>query len=69
MPDITMCMTEDCPLFKECYRAQAVPNPYRQSYAKFEWVKKMDGTACQHFILLYGVDNPNLQIKENPQDT
>ncbi len=36
MADISMCIKEDCPSFKGCYRAQATPNPYRQSYALFD---------------------------------
>lgn len=36
MVDIAMCRTETCPHFKQCYRAQAEPNEYRQSYADFD---------------------------------
>jgi len=36
MADIAMCEKSDCPSFKECYRAQAKPNEYRQSYMDFD---------------------------------
>lgn len=38
MPDISMCMSGNCPLRKQCYRNEASgtkPNPWRQSYAAF----------------------------------
>lgn len=38
MPDITMCLSESCPYKNKCYRAQANPNPYYQSYSNFEYV-------------------------------
>ena len=34
MPDITMCMSIDCPKRKDCYRFIATPD-YIQSYADF----------------------------------
>lgn len=42
MPDITMCGDYSCPDFDRCYRAQAEPNPYRQSYFMSS-PRKMDG--------------------------
>lgn len=47
MPDITMCLNQDCPLRDRCYRAQAEPS-YWQSYARFEH----DGNICNEFIQL-----------------
>ena len=32
MPDIAMCNDYSCPDFDKCYRAQAKPSEYRQSY-------------------------------------
>lgn len=32
MVDISMCVQNECPKFGECYRAQAKPSEYRQSY-------------------------------------
>ena len=34
MPDITMCMSKDCPKKNECYRSIAKPDKY-QSYADY----------------------------------
>lgn len=36
MADISMCAKSDCPSFEQCYRAQAVVNPYRQAYMAFD---------------------------------
>lgn len=37
MPDITMCVTNDCPKRESCYRYRAIPTGYNsQSYAAFE---------------------------------
>jgi len=35
MPDITMCMSKDCPKKNECYRSMAKPDKYYQSYADY----------------------------------
>lgn len=32
MPDITMCSGEGCPLKDDCWRHNATPNEYRQSF-------------------------------------
>lgn len=32
MADITMCMDNECPQNKTCYRYNAIPNEFRQSY-------------------------------------
>ncbi len=32
MPDITMCQGNDCPIKHKCYRHEAKPSEYRQSY-------------------------------------
>lgn len=48
MPDITMCEGGGCDLKSTCYRHNAEPNPYRQSYfAEPPFKKKMGGTACE----------------------
>ena len=36
MPDITMCMNDDCSKKEKCYRYTAIPTPNWQSYSKFE---------------------------------
>lgn len=35
MPDISMCLNEDCPRKYGCYRYCAIPSPY-QSVCRFE---------------------------------
>lgn len=40
MPDISMCMDQECPLRFTCYRNEAsgtIPDEYRQSWAAFKW--------------------------------
>jgi len=36
MADIAMCLKDDCPSFKECYRAQAEPNGPHQTFQAFD---------------------------------
>ena len=41
MSDIAMCKGTGCPLASSCYRYNAEPNPYRQSYfmeVPLKWV-------------------------------
>ena len=45
MPDISMCDDYSCPDFERCYRAQAKPSEYRQSYFSGS-PRSMDG--CQY---------------------
>lgn len=47
MPDISLCMTENCPLAEKCYRKHAKPDPYWQSY--FE----PPSEDCKHFLPVY----------------
>lgn len=57
MPDITMCSNEKCADFKKCYRAQAKPNPYRQSYAEFKPEIRFGGQVCENFIAIHKEKN------------
>ncbi len=43
MPDITMCANKYCPLRDHCYRAQAKPCDYWQSWAEFQFERFDDG--------------------------
>lgn len=43
--DISMCSNGFCPLKEECYRFNAKPNDFRQTYGQFEF---KDGN-CDHF--------------------
>lgn len=45
MADITICENKTCPLRAICYRATAKPDPYWQSFCKFEY---KDG-KCDYF--------------------
>tara|TARA_R110002073_G_scaffold44656_5_gene123756 strand:+ start:2257 stop:2439 length:183 start_codon:yes stop_codon:yes gene_type:complete len=51
MPDITMCVNEECKFKLSCYRCTAEPNQYRQSYASFE----PEGDGCDYFIPAYQI--------------
>lgn len=53
MADITMCVQKNCPKFSECYRAQAKPNEYRQSYFNGGLIIN-DG--CEYLILMESKD-------------
>jgi len=46
MPDISMCLNKKCPSWEKCHRAQAKPNPHRQTYAGFQ-VGEED--KCEYF--------------------
>lgn len=56
--DICLCRDNLCARFKDCYRAQATPNPYMQSFFGASILKK-DG-SCDYFI-----KNPPELSKEN----
>lgn len=51
MPDISMCRNKECPSYSRCYRAQAVPNPRRQSIMKFD---HKGGSRCEYFWQIDG---------------
>ena len=46
MSDITMCMSDDCTRRHECYRHEAKPSEYRQSYSHFY----EEGKHCRMFV-------------------
>lgn len=51
MPDITMCKNSRCALNTSCYRYQATPDRYRQSYfTDLEPIVNEDGDAsCEYY--------------------
>jgi len=49
MPDITMCMNDECHLAKECYRHEATPSDW-QSYSHF---RPNEAGDCDHFLPIY----------------
>jgi hypothetical protein len=55
MPDISMCLSQTCPLRATCYRFLATPDHY-QTYASF---KPDEGGNCSHYW----------PIKTKPDDT
>ena len=57
---MTMCATQECSKFKGCYRAQAIPHEYWQSY--FEPLKS-DGT-CDYFCSILPTDKVVKKEKE-----
>ena len=42
-----MCSNKECTLKEHCYRFNAIPNPYRQSYDTF---KQNSRGKCKSFI-------------------
>ena len=56
MPDITMCLNEECPRKTECYRYMAEPNGW-QSYAAFD-----DGKKCKDFIKYRGTRKKRVEL-------
>ena len=44
--DMALCLNHNCPLSYCCYRYQAPPHPYRQSYGDF----KYDENGCEYYI-------------------
>ncbi len=47
MPDITMCLSESCPVRDTCYRKQAKPDKY-QSYSIFDYTCNEDNGFCEY---------------------
>ena len=47
MPDISMCMNEECQKKESCYRFTATPNPYSQCYIG---AKPEENGECQWYI-------------------
>lgn len=51
MPDITMCTNSACQLSKTCYRFNAAPSQYRQSYAVFKpFINEAFKTECKDYM-------------------
>jgi len=63
MPDISMCVNEECSIKSECYRYMAKPNVLWQVYSDF---KPVDG-KCGNFMEIYKGTRPikvTIQEKE-----
>lgn len=52
MPDITMCTNHECPMAKMCWRHEAPPNPFWQSWNRFLPYKigRFDEIICDEFM-------------------
>lgn len=62
MPDISMCMNEDCIKKDTCYRHTALPSEYRQAYAMFT----PENNTKENFNCKYYYDNlPNKSNNES----
>ena len=44
--DMTLCSSKFCPMRESCFRAQARPNPFGQSYSNFEYVCHEQSGFC-----------------------
>ena len=69
MPDISMCNDYSCPDFNRCYRAQAKPSEYRQSYFGGS-PRSKDG--CDYFSPLEETNENRPRLRNKPstrQDT
>ena len=58
MPDITMCLQDDCPMKGGCYRHEATPTSYRQSFAVFT---PETATDCSRFMEIWTARNNEVQ--------
>jgi len=50
MADITMCQIKDCPKADTCYRINAPPNKYYQSYADYREICNIDNDYQYYYI-------------------
>ena len=62
MPDITMCIGNDCPLKETCYRYTATPSEYCQSY--FMESPYKDG-GCNHYWEMSSKQSKKLDKKSS----
>ncbi len=53
MPDIAMCLNNDCPLKKDCYRFCAIPS-HTQYYVDFKFDENGE---CDDFVKLAKSEN------------
>lgn len=65
MPDISMCMNDECHLAKECYRHEAKPGEW-QSYSYF---RPNEAGDCDHFLPIWKLQGENLQDAKNCRES
>lgn len=47
MPDIAMCNSTECPKRYDCYRHEALPDPFMQTWGDFD--EQRDGGNCEYW--------------------
>lgn len=57
MPDISMCSGEGCPRAPTCYRAQATPDEYRQTY--FASPPMKPDQSCEYHWPIAALNKPD----------
>ena len=63
MIDITMCCSKDCPRKSTCYRHEAKPNPYWQSYSDFYKSECNNKNGYREYVPIYDGACKNQQNK------
>jgi hypothetical protein len=66
MADITMCEGTNCPLRHNCYRVNAIPNEFRQSYFTELPYDKNKGKCNEYWPEDYY--DPNLILKPDKNE-
>jgi len=61
MPDISMCLNNECHLAKECYRHEVKPSEW-QSYSYF---RPDEVGECHNFLPIWKPRGENLQDTQN----
>lgn len=51
MPDISMCLSDNCPMRDSCYRVQAKPSQY-QSWCDFKYTCNKDSGFCEYIKII-----------------
>ena len=59
MPDISMCMNDECHLAKECYRHEATPSDWQS----FGYFRPNEVGGCDHFLPIWTSKN---KVATNP---
>ncbi len=67
MPDISLCTNQECPLKRDCFRFNAIPNPLYQSIMKYTFYVENGKTKCDDMIKMTKADKD--QIKRHNDKT
>lgn len=63
MPDITMCLSNNCARFLICYRAQATPSKL-QSYSDFSTYCNRHSSFCEYIPMERSLGNVYKRLEE-----